>query len=364
MKTTNTNKLLFITLVILMFGSNYSQAQNLLNLNNWTIGQGTTGMFNDNGHPYENIREWGEGPGGKRVVLWKAQPEGHADDDGGWNTGLIPINHTNMYRFTVWMKKTNSVNGYSYFGCDSVTNLNGSANNNPYFWLGDLPELNKWYLLVGYVHGSGDVSNVSLGGIYDSATGAKVVDCIDFKFLPGTESTYHRSYLYYDPDVNDRQYFYAPRVDVVNGNEPSVENLLGLSTTGSALAYFPGQVGIQTHEPGSYELAVNGNVHAQQITIDLDQWPDYVFNRDYRLMSLDELNAFIKENNHLPEMPSEKEVAEKGLNLGDMNKLLTKKIEELTLYLIEKDKEIKEQRIKINNQDNRLQKIETTLNKK
>lgn len=339
MKTANTNKLLLSTLVILMFGSNYSQAQNLLNLNNWTIGQGTTGMFNDNGQPYENIREWGEGPGGKRVVLWKAQPEGHADDDGGWNTGLIPVNHTNMYRFTVWMKKTNSVNGYSYFGCDSVTNLNGSANNNPYFWLGDLPELNKWYLLVGYVHGSGDVSNVSLGGIYDSATGAKVVDCIDFKFLPGTESTYHRSYLYYDPDVNDRQYFYAPRVDVVNGNEPSVENLLGLSATGSALAYFPGQVGIQTHEPGSYELAVNGEIRAKEVRVETG-WSDFVFEKNYPLRSLKDVEAFIDKNKHLPDVPSEKEVAKNGVELGTVNSKLLQKIEELTLYVIQMNKEL------------------------
>lgn len=156
-----------------------------------------------------------------------------------------------------------------------------------------------------------------------------------------------------------------------NGHPPAVmidQNgglaLGGYIDAGNALLAVNGNVGIGTTDTKGYRLAVNGNVHAKQITIDLDQWPDYVFNRDYRLMSLTELNAFIKENNHLPEMPSEKEVAEKGLNLGDMNKLLTKKIEELTLYLIEKDKEIKEQRIKINDQDNRLQKIEAALNKK
>jgi|TARA_B100001964_G_C14018805_1_gene502833 hypothetical protein len=52
--------------------------------------------------------------------------------------------------------------------------LDGSLNANPYFWTGDLPELDKWYLLIGYIHGSGDPSTISHGGIYDGETGEKI----------------------------------------------------------------------------------------------------------------------------------------------------------------------------------------------
>jgi hypothetical protein len=90
-------KIIIFTLYLIITG-NIVFAQNLLNLNYWTIGTGSTGSFDKNGYDYENIREWGEGPGGKRVILWKAQPDGLGQADGGWNTNLIPINHNSMYR--------------------------------------------------------------------------------------------------------------------------------------------------------------------------------------------------------------------------------------------------------------------------
>jgi len=67
-------------------------------------------------------------------------------------------------------------------------------------------------------------------------------------------------------------------------------------------------------------------------------WYDHVFYPDYNLRPLDELEQFIKENNHLPEIPSAKEVKENGLDLGDMQGKLLLKIEELTLYTIEQQK--------------------------
>jgi hypothetical protein len=103
-----------------------------------------------------------------------------------------------------------------------------------------------------------------------------------------------------------------------------------------------GSVGIGTTAPPTgYKLAVNGNVIATAVTVKLlADWPDYVFKKDYQLPTLNQVKDYIDKNHHLPDMPSEKEVTVNGLNLGEMNKLLTKKVEELTLYLIEKDKEI------------------------
>jgi len=70
--------------------------------------------------------------------------------------------------------------------------------------------------------------------------------------------------------------------------------------------------------------------------------PDYVFEPTYNLKPLAEIETYIKENKHLPEVPSAKEMEKNGVQLGEMNMLLLKKVEELTLHLIEQNKEIKE----------------------
>ena len=320
-----------------------ARAQNLLNLVNWTIGQGSAGMFGYIGASQDNNREWGEGPQGSRVIVWKAQPNGINLDNGGWNSGDFSIDHTSLYRFSVWIKKTNNKDiGITYFGCSNggnILSLQGEVDTNPYFWNGQLPVLDKWYLLIGYIHGSGDTSTESFGGVYDPITGTKLFNGTDFKFLVGTQQTAHRAYLFYDTNLNNRQYFYAPRVDVVNGNEPSIESLLGLSRV-STLAYFPDKVGIKTRNVGDYELAVNGKVRAQEIKVESSNWPDYVFAKDYEFPSLKETEQHIRERGHLPGIPSASDVKEKGIDLGDMNAKLLKKIEELTLLLIKQNERI------------------------
>ena len=101
-----------------------------------------------------------------------------------------------------------------------------------------------------------------------------------------------------------------------------------------------GQVGIGTNRiPTDFKMAVKGKVIAEEIEIRLfANWPDYVFADDYKKKSLFELENFIKTNRHLPDVPSAKEVAEKGINLGEMDAMLLKKIEELTLYILDLNK--------------------------
>jgi hypothetical protein len=110
-----------------------------------------------------------------------------------------------------------------------------------------------------------------------------------------------------------------------------------------------GDVGIGTTDTKGYKFAVNGSVIATSVTIKPNSaWPDYVFKKDYQLRPLTELKDYIDQHQHLPEIPSEQEVLKNGINVGEMNSLHMKKLEELTLYLIEKDKELNEQK-KINN---------------
>lgn len=91
--------------------------------------------------------------------------------------------------------------------------------------------------------------------------------------------------------------------------------------------------------PSGAKVAVGGKVVCKEIEVTLAGLPDFVFNKDYKLMSLYDVENFINSNKHLPGVPSEKEVLENGLNLGDMNATLLQKVEELTLYMIQLQKD-------------------------
>ncbi len=100
-----------------------------------------------------------------------------------------------------------------------------------------------------------------------------------------------------------------------------------------------GLVGIGTLAPQS-ELSVNGTITSKKVKVLSTGWADYVFRSDYRLPTLQEVEQHIRENGHLKDIPSEKEVEKEGVELGEMNKKLLAKVEELTLYLIEQNKKL------------------------
>ncbi|WP_124557948.1 hypothetical protein [Pedobacter sp. KBW01] len=145
----------------------------------------------------------------------------------------------------------------------------------------------------------------------------------------------------------------------VNGDlntEQPVENSEKMRITQS------GNVGIGTANP-TEKLAVNGKIRAKEIKVEASNWPDYVFEEGYKVGTLEALESYIKANKHLPEMPAAKEIETNGLVLGEVVKLQQKKIEELTLHLIEKDKELRKEKDKNKSLDDRVTKIEELMKK-
>jgi hypothetical protein len=122
-------------------------------------------------------------------------------------------------------------------------------------------------------------------------------------------------------------------LDVIQVEANSAANVIYINAAGN--------LGIGTANP-TEKLAVNGNIKCKQVEVSLTGWSDFVFEDDYVLMPLAEVDAFIRENNHLPGVPSADEVITNGANLGEMDAILLKKIEELTLYVIELKKENEE----------------------
>jgi hypothetical protein len=101
-----------------------------------------------------------------------------------------------------------------------------------------------------------------------------------------------------------------------------------------------GEIGIGTTTPDS-KLTVKGTIHAEEVKVDLNvEGPDYVFEADYPLATLEDTKAYIEQNKHLPGIPSSDEMQQNGVNLLEMNMKLLEKVEELTLHLIEMNKQV------------------------
>ncbi|MEZ4792898.1 MAG: hypothetical protein R2783_05410 [Gelidibacter sp.] len=136
------------------------------------------------------------------------------------------------------------------------------------------------------------------------------------------------------------------QVIATNTNNPLVFEVMG----NELMRISPnGNVGIGTKD-SSNKLTVNGTIHCKEVLVDLNIVPDYVFQKyyngisglkpEYLMPTLEEVEAFTKQNNHLPNVPSAKEIQDNGLQLKEMTAILLQKIEELTLYTIEQEKRI------------------------
>ena len=121
-----------------------------------------------------------------------------------------------------------------------------------------------------------------------------------------------------------------------------------------------GNVGIGTTSPDS-KLSVKGKIRAQEVKVEMTNWPDYVFEKSYQLPTLQDTEKHIKEKGYLPGIPCAAEVKANGIDLGEMNAKLLQKIEELTLYLIAQSKELRNQNGKIEAQSEEIKLLKSKV---
>ncbi len=154
---------------------------------------------------------------------------------------------------------------------------------------------------------------------------------------PGSEAWIHMD------NRNGTFRMYSGELDVTTVPPPPPGNRVNM------LEITPdGRVGMGTTPVwgSQYRLSVNGSIRAKEIIVETG-WADYVFSKDYKLSSLSEIEQHIAEKGHLPGIPSEAEIKEKGVNLGEMQAKLLEKIEEMTLRMIEQEKTIQAMRKEI-----------------
>ena len=148
----------------------------------------------------------------------------------------------------------------------------------------------------------------------------------------GKISTQGDMYVYLDDNDTSVDAFHVVGSDGIT--------LMNVSEAGNHFLFGNLSLGTPTGAVG-YRMSVDGKMIAEEVRVELSQdWPDYVFHADYQLTSLAELEKEIIQLGHLPGIPSASIVEDEGFDLGEMNRMLLEKIEELTLYIIEQNKEI------------------------
>lgn len=205
----------------------------LINYSTWEAGQtGSVTGFSQNGSAAENSRVLGEDPWGRTTVLWQAIPVVNNSSDGGWNGTQFAVDNTKTYRFSVWVRRAVVGTGSFYLGSYAYGAVNGlkytnaeTVTTNPYFWSGDIAD-QEWRLVVAHVH----PHTYSGGNHPDSGqyrlSGYFMGISRDYKWLPETTTALHRSYLYYSTDASTQQLWCYPRVDILDGTEPTLQELL------------------------------------------------------------------------------------------------------------------------------------------
>jgi hypothetical protein len=213
----------------------------LIDYTTWEIGtEGSQLGFNQTGSTTENSVSLDSDPWGREIPIWRASPDSVSGPDGGWATKLFPIDNTKLYRFSVWMnREVIGFDGRFYFGVfgydlsksfNGVYRLTNVLSTNPYFFTSYyVPSIyeDEWILYVSHVFPhdySLTTKHINSGGY--TLENNKFSSSADYKWSENNGFAVHRTYLYYTTDTSAIQKWAYPRADLVDGNEPSIADLL------------------------------------------------------------------------------------------------------------------------------------------
>jgi hypothetical protein len=214
----------------------------LLDYTTWAAGNSSASGFSPNQDASgENALINSTDPWGNSKVIWEGRASGNNNADGGWNTSAYNIDNTKTYRVSVWVKRPTATSGGTfYFGCNGypteVLRTDGGAAGNPYWDCSSSGNLaqNQWYLVVGYVYPytySSSTPNTE-SGLYTTTSGKIAnndgcnIAAMDLKFTSSTTQLAERNYLYYSADATTRLQWAYPRIDLVDGTQPTITQLL------------------------------------------------------------------------------------------------------------------------------------------
>jgi len=217
---------------------------NVIDPSTWTVSTGSAIGFTRNGDETENYRILSNDPFGEETVIWEARPTAVSGADGGWNGAIFNIDNTKTYRFSTWVKRdVQGSTGRFYLGTKGFNSAEeaigvidrgtGATNTNPYFWYSSSPPNTElptgtWVLVVGHIWpaGSGTGSVHTDSGRYNTAGSKFGTIHRDYVWSTNNVKSRHRSYLYYSTDASTRQQWAYPRVDIIDGTEPSIADLI------------------------------------------------------------------------------------------------------------------------------------------
>jgi hypothetical protein len=261
--------------------------RSLINTNAWAVGQADgVGDYGANGSAGENARVLDTDPWGVSSVVWETRASGNNNDDGGWNTSYVTIDRTKLYRFSVWVRRTSSTSGGTfYLGTNSnggvFSTQDGVEKGNPYWECSSTSIFtqNQWYLVCGHIYPSNTsyTGNHPDSGFYTISSGTSKVRSLnycnigsDLKWGSASTNAQHRCYHFYCADNTTRLQFADPRIDLCDGLEPSISELLNIGVTtikdnsGSGNHHFLSNAGYVPTSNNPKRFNLDGSAHGIQ----------------------------------------------------------------------------------------------------